>query len=279
MPSIAQAQEWAKQALAGGESPKIDAKVILQHVLQCEQTYLLTWPERTLTTGQWQNYQQLVAKRLAGEPVAYIVGSREFWSLALKVSPATLIPRPDTEVLVEQSLKKLLNHADTKIVDLGTGTGAIALALASELPQASVYASDLRDEAAALAKENAALLKLANVEVRQGSWFAPFSEQKFDMVVSNPPYIDPQDPHLSQGDVRFEPSSALTAKQHGLADIQHIVEHAPSYLKSDGWLMLEHGFDQKTAVQQLLIQAGFKDVFTEQDYGGMDRVSGGRFSG
>ncbi len=276
LPSIIEAQQWAKQQLAGGESPKVDAKVILQHVLQCNQTYLLTWPERALSAEQWQLYQTLVTKRVAGEPVAYIIGEREFWSLSLKVSPATLIPRPDTEVLVEQALKKVLNHADTHIVDLGTGTGAIALALASELPKAEVFASDLHEDAVNLAKYNASELGLSRVQVKQGSWFSPFAGQKFDLVVSNPPYIDPADPHLSQGDVRFEPSSALTAEQHGLADIDHIASHAPSYLKAGGWLLLEHGFDQKEAVQQLLTAKGFVEVFTEQDYGGMDRVTGGR---
>ncbi|MEE1672655.1 peptide chain release factor N(5)-glutamine methyltransferase [Agarivorans aestuarii] len=275
MPSIVEAQNWAKQQLAGGESPKVDAKVILQHLLQCNQTYLLTWPEKTLSNEQWSRYQELIAKRVAGEPVAYIVGEREFWSLSLKVSPATLIPRPDTEVLVEQALKKVLNQADTHIVDLGTGTGAIALALASELPKAKVFASDLREDAVNLAQDNAQKLDLSQVQVKQGSWFEPFAEQQFDLVVSNPPYIDPEDPHLSQGDVRFEPSSALTAEQHGLADIEHIVSHAPSYLKAGGWLLLEHGFDQKEAVQGLLIANGFAEVFTEQDYGGMDRVTGG----
>ncbi|UPW19914.1 peptide chain release factor N(5)-glutamine methyltransferase [Agarivorans sp. TSD2052] len=274
-PSIAEALNWAREKLHLGESPQVDAKVLLQHVLGCEPVYLLTWPERCLTELQWQQYQDLLEKREAGQPVAYLIGLRDFWSLSLKVSPATLIPRPDTEVLVEQSLKKIVNLADTEIVDLGTGTGAIALAIASECPLAKVYASDLREDAVQLARENASSLHLSEVDIRQGSWLEPFSGQTFDLIVSNPPYIDPQDPHLSQGDVRFEPISALTSEQNGLADIKHIIDTATDYLKAGGWLLLEHGYDQKQAVQQLLDKAGYSQIFTEQDYGGMDRVSGG----
>ncbi|WP_432462922.1 peptide chain release factor N(5)-glutamine methyltransferase [Agarivorans sp. QJM3NY_33] len=274
-PSIAEALNWAKQTLFNGESPQIDARVLLQYVLQCEPAYLMTWPERHLTQAQWDDYQYWVFKRQGGQPVAYITGLREFWSLPLKVSAATLIPRPDTEVLVELSLKKVTNQADTEIVDLGTGTGAIALAIASELPLAKVYACDVRLDAVELARENAQGLDLERVDIRQGSWFSPFEGQRFNLIVSNPPYIDPQDPHLQQGDVRFEPSSALTAELRGLADIQHIISSAQAYLKPGGWLLLEHGFDQKEAIQQRLTAEGFVQVFTAQDYGGMDRVSGG----
>ncbi len=278
MPSIAEALQWACERLAGGESPKVDAKVMLQHLLGCDTAYLLTWPERVLTAEQWQQYQYWLSQRQQGEPVAYIVGEREFWSLNLNVSHVTLIPRPDTEVLVELCLKKASNHADTKIVDLGTGSGAIALAIASELPLAKVSASDLREDALVLAQHNAQKLGLEQVCFKLGSWFSPFVGERFDFILSNPPYIDPEDPHLAQGDVRFEPSTALTAEQHGLADIQQIIQQAPDYLKPGGWLMFEHGYDQKQAVQACLLAAGYSEVFTEQDYAGMDRVSGGRYA-
>jgi len=277
LPSIGEALQWASERLAGGESPKLDARVMLQYVLACDTAYLLTWPERQLSPQQWQQYQTWLNQREQGEPVAYIVGEREFWSLSLSVSPATLIPRPDTEVLVELCLKKANNHADTKIVDLGTGSGAIALALASELPLAQISASELREDALALAQHNAQKLGLEQVCFKQGSWFAPFMGERFDFILSNPPYIDTEDPHLVQGDVRFEPSSALTAEQHGLADIQEIIQQAPDYLKPGGWLMFEHGYDQKQAVQACLLAAGYSEVFTEQDYAGLDRVSGGRY--
>ena len=274
---IQQARAHIMTVLAGGESPRADADVLLCHLLGCRRSYLMTWPERELDAAQQATLQGWLARRLNGEPIAHLVGEREFWSLPLKVSPATLIPRPDTEVLVEQALTKI-PQGPCSVLDLGTGTGAIALALKSERPEVDVWAVDRMADAAALARENSAALGLP-IEVRDGSWFEPLGEPdrdntpRFAVIVSNPPYIDGADPHLEQGDVRFEPRSALVADDAGLADIRHIVDHAPAYLLPDGWLLLEHGWDQGEAVRQLLRDGGYREVATVRDYGDNDRVT------
>lgn len=274
---IQQARAHIMTVLAGGESPRADADVLLCHLLDCRRSYLMTWPERELDAAQQATLQVWLARRLNGEPIAHLVGEREFWSLPLKVSPATLIPRPDTEVLVEQALAKI-PQGHCAVLDLGTGTGAIALALKSERPEVDVWAVDRMADAAALARENSAALGLP-IEVRDGSWFEPLGEPdrdntpRFAVIVSNPPYIDGADPHLEQGDVRFEPRSALVADDAGLADIRHIVAHAPAYLLTDGWLLLEHGWDQGEAVRQLLRDGGYREVATVRDYGDNDRVT------
>lgn len=274
---IQQARAHIMTVLAGGESPRADADVLLCHLLDCRRSYLMTWPERELDAAQQATLQGWLARRLNGEPIAHLVGEREFWSLPLKVSPATLIPRPDTEVLVEQALTRI-PQGPCAVLDLGTGTGAIALALKSERPELDVWAVDRMADAAALARENSAALGLP-IEVRDGSWFEPLGEPdrdntpRFAVIVSNPPYIDGADPHLEQGDVRFEPRSALVADDAGLADIRHIVAHAPAYLLTDGWLLLEHGWDQGKAVRQLLRDGGYREVATVRDYGDNDRVT------
>ncbi|RRA92601.1 peptide chain release factor N(5)-glutamine methyltransferase [Aeromonas veronii] len=274
---IQQARAHIMTVLAGGESPRADADVLLCHLLDCRRSYLMTWPERELDATQQATLQGWLARRLNGEPIAHLVGEREFWSLPLKVSPATLIPRPDTEVLVEQALTRI-PQGPCAVLDLGTGTGAIALALKSDRPEIDVWAVDRMADAAALARENSAALGLP-IEVRDGSWFEPLGEPdrdntpRFAVIVSNPPYIDGADPHLEQGDVRFEPRSALVADDAGLADIRHIVAHAPAYLLADGWLLLEHGWDQGEAVRQLLRDGGYREVATVRDYGDNDRVT------
>ncbi|HHQ4618116.1 peptide chain release factor N(5)-glutamine methyltransferase [Aeromonas veronii] len=274
---IQQARAHIMTVLAEGESPRADADVLLCHLLGCRRSYLMTWPERELDAAQQATLQGWLARRLNGEPIAHLVGEREFWSLPLKVSPATLIPRPDTEVLVEQALTRI-PQGPCAVLDLGTGTGAIALALKSERPEVDVWAVDRMADAAALARENSAALGLP-IEVRDGSWFEPLGEPdhdetpRFAVIVSNPPYIDGADPHLEQGDVRFEPRSALVADDAGLADIRHIVAHAPAYLLTDGWLLLEHGWGQGEAVRQLLRDGGYREVATVRDYGDNDRVT------
>ena len=274
---IQQARAHIMTVLAEGESPRADADVLLCHLLGCRRSYLMTWPERELDAAQQATLQTWLVRRLNGEPIAHLVGEREFWSLPLKVSPATLIPRPDTEVLVEQALTRI-PQGPCAVLDLGTGTGAIALALKSERPEVDVWAVDRMADAAALARENSAALGLP-IEVRDGSWFEPLGEPdrdntpRFAVIVSNPPYIDGADPHLEQGDVRFEPRSALVADDAGLADIRHIVAHAPAYLLADGWLLLEHGWDQGEAVRQLLRDGGYREVATVRDYGDNDRVT------
>ncbi|MCH7347439.1 peptide chain release factor N(5)-glutamine methyltransferase [Aeromonas sp. MR7] len=279
---IQQARAHIMATLAGGESPRADADVLLCHLLGCRRSYLMTWPERTLDAAQQATLQGWLSRRLDGEPIAHLIGEREFWSLPLKVSPATLIPRPDTEVLVEQALARLPprpvapDQAPCALLDLGTGTGAIALALKSERPDADVWAVDRMPEAAALARANSAALGLP-ITVRDGSWFEPLSGAPcFGMIVSNPPYIDGADPHLAEGDVRFEPRSALVADEQGLADIRLIVAGAPAHLLPGGWLLLEHGWQQGEAVRQLLLQHGYSQVETVRDYGDNERVTLGR---
>ena len=274
---IQQARAHIMATLAEGESPRADADALLCHLLACRRSYLMTWPERELDAAQQATLQAWLDRRLAGEPIAHLIGEREFWSLPLKVSPATLIPRPDTEVLVEQALARL-PAGPCALLDLGTGTGAIALALKSERPDADVWAVDRMPDAAALARANSAALGLP-IEVRDGSWFEPLSDApRFDMIVSNPPYIDGADPHLEEGDVRFEPRSALVADEQGLADIRLIVAGAPAHLCPGGWLLLEHGWEQGAMVRQLLLQQGYCQVETVRDYGDNERVTLGRLA-
>ena len=263
----------AAAARIGGETPRLDAEVLLAHHLGCARGDLLLNPERNFDP---QDYEKMVERRAAGEPVAHITGTREFWSVTLKVSPAVLIPRPDTETLVEVALK-LCAHPPARILDLGTGSGALLLACLSEWRNATgldVYASFA---AMAVAQENAQSTGLAGrANFRLGDWGEGLSE-RFDLILSNPPYIAAADPHLSQGDVRFEPSSALVAGIDGLDDIRLIIEQAPTYLLAGGWLLLEHGFDQATAVRGLLGARGFSAVESRRDLGGHERISLGRF--
>ncbi|WP_279305961.1 peptide chain release factor N(5)-glutamine methyltransferase [Pokkaliibacter plantistimulans] len=274
--NIADALRWARVALSAGESPQADAEVLLTWVLGRNRAYLRAFDDLQLSDTQWLQYQTAVERRQCGEPVAYIMGVREFWSLPLRVEPSTLIPRPDTETLVEVALLQL-SATQARVLDLGTGTGAIALALASERPGWQVTGVDRLPEAVALARKNAMSLQL-NVAFLLSHWYAQVTGA-FDLIVSNPPYIDSNDPHLLQGDVRFEPHSALVAADQGLADITCIVDHAPGYLTDGGWILLEHGWQQAESVQLLLRQKGFSSVQSWQDLGGNDRVTGGRWCG
>jgi len=263
---------------SGSDSPSLDAAVLLCHALDKPRSYLLTWPDKVLDAPIQAMFDALLQRRITGEPVAYIIGEREFWSLPLKVSPSTLIPRPDTERLVEVALEKA-QTLEGDVLDLGTGTGAIALALASELPRRRVVGIDLRDEAQKLATDNANRLHITNVTFLQGSWFEPLSRgTKFALIVSNPPYIEENDPHLVQGDVRFEPKSALVAADNGLADIKHISDAGRDYLQNGGWLAFEHGYDQGASVRTIMQALGYQQVVTEQDYAGNDRVTLGQYN-
>ena len=274
---IGQARHAIIQQLAQSDSPAADADCLLCAVLGCSRTWLRTWPERVLTGEQQEQLAMLVARRQAGEPIAHLLGEREFWSLPLQVSAATLIPRPDTEVLVEQALARVTADGQgQRLLDLGTGTGAIALALKSECPALEVWAVERVPEACELARCNATRLALT-IELRQGSWFEPVAGERFHLIVSNPPYIDALDPHLSEGDVRFEPRSALVADAAGLADLAQIIRLAPDHLLPGGWLLLEHGWQQGGAVRELLQQRGFLSVATVRDYGDQERVSLGQW--
>ncbi|QLW74417.1 peptide chain release factor N(5)-glutamine methyltransferase [Citrobacter freundii] len=273
-------QHWLREAIAqlqNRESPRRDAEILLETVTGKGRTFILAFGETVLTVAQQEQLNALVARRQRGEPVAHLTGVREFWSLPLFVSPATLIPRPDTECLVEQALARLPASA-CRIVDLGTGTGAIALALASERPDCDVTAVDRMPDAVALAIRNTQHLGINNVRVLQSDWFSALQGQQFDMIVSNPPYIDEQDPHLAQGDVRFEPLTALVAGASGLADIVHIIEQSKHMLTPGGYLLLEHGWQQGQAVRDAFTRGGYQAVETCRDYGGNERITLGRLA-
>ena len=273
-------QRWLREAareLSESESPKRDAEILLEHVTGKARTYLLAFGETELTAEQLSQLEALLARRKTGEPVAHLVGEREFWSLPLYVSAATLIPRPDTECLVEQALERLPAQS-CQILDLGTGTGAIALALASERPDCIVTAVDVMPDVVALARRNVERLRLNNVSVLQSSWFAALGSRMFEMIVSNPPYIDEDDPHLAQGDVRFEPLTALVAANQGLADLDYIVTTSRQHLLPGGWLLVEHGWTQGEAVRALFTRAGYAAVETCRDYGGNERLTLGQWS-
>jgi release factor glutamine methyltransferase len=275
-----QIRVWLRAAIArlsSSESPKRDAEILLAWVSGKSRAWLIAFDDAQLDDSQLAALESLLARRAAGEPVAYLIGEREFWSLPLSVSPDTLIPRPDSEVLVEQALSRL--PADPcAILDLGTGTGAIALALASERADCQVTGVDRIAAAVALATHNGAKLNLPNARFVQSDWFSALNAQRFQLIVSNPPYIDAADHHLSQGDVRFEPASALVASDHGLADIKTIASSAAKYLADNGWLLLEHGWQQGEAVRQILRENSFCQVETCQDYGGNDRVTLGQIT-
>jgi release factor glutamine methyltransferase len=258
----------------GGDSPQLDAELFLAQVTGWSRTRFHAFPEQQVSPAQTAAFERLVNRRAAGEPVAYVLGQQEFWSLPLKVSAATLIPRPDTECVVEQALTLSL-PAHARVLDLGTGTGAIALALASERPDWDITASDSINEAVALAQSNAAALNLP-IQVVKSHWFDQLAVVCFDLIVANPPYVASADHHLSEGDVRFEPASALVSGADGLDDIRHIVVAAPIWLNAGGWLLLEHGYDQAQAVQALLRQQGFGGVHSRQDYGHNDRMTLGQ---
>ncbi|CED61770.1 Peptide release factor-glutamine N5-methyltransferase [Moritella viscosa] len=275
MKTIAQLLQWAVKQLTDSESPKLDADVILCFLLDKDRSHLFTWDDKVMDDDIIRRFTALIMRRQAGEPVAHILGYREFWSLELEVSPDTLIPRPDTEVLVEQALACMPIQA-CQVLDLGTGTGAIALALASESPQATVTAIEYQQGAAALARRNAKRCGL-DVAILQGSWFEPLqASQRFDVIVSNPPYIEEHDPHLAMGDVRFEPLTALVAADDGLADLKHIIREGYQFLTMDGWLLVEHGFEQGVAVRALFTESNYHQVVTHKDYGNNDRITVGQ---
>ncbi|WP_200550800.1 peptide chain release factor N(5)-glutamine methyltransferase [Kosakonia sp. LAM2021] len=272
-------QQWLRQAiseLAASESPRRDAEILLGFVTGKSRTFILAFGETMLDAGQQQQLATLLARRVNGEPVAHLIGVREFWSLPLFVSPATLIPRPDTECLVEQALARLPS-SPCRILDLGTGTGAIALALASERPDCIVTAVDLMPDAVALAQRNAAHLNITNIEILQSRWFSALEGQQFAMIVSNPPYIDEHDPHLAQGDVRFEPLSALVAADNGLADLHTIIDNARQHVLPGGWLLLEHGWQQGADVRAIFEHYGWQQVATCRDYGDNERLTLGQW--
>jgi release factor glutamine methyltransferase len=268
---------------------RIEVQSLLQYVLQVPRAYLLAHPEQILDTKQQTAYESILLRRLQGEPIAHILGEREFFGLNFKVTPATLIPRPDTELLVELALQRIPSPGLSatlsrqrerggkvfRVLDLGTGSGAIALSIAHSRPDVAVTAVDASEAALEVARENARCLGAANISFLRSDWFSVLGGQRFDLIVSNPPYVAAGDAHLTQGDVRFEPLSALASGADGLDDIRGIVSRAEAYLELGAWLLLEHGYDQAVRVRDIFQQNGFKEIFSAKDIAGIDRVSGG----
>ncbi|MFC3940037.1 peptide chain release factor N(5)-glutamine methyltransferase [Pseudomonas gingeri NCPPB 3146 = LMG 5327] len=263
--------------LPDSPTARLDAELLLAAALGKSRSYLHTWPEKIVSSEAALAFSGFLQRRRGGEPVAYILGQQGFWKLDLEVAPHTLIPRPDTELLVEAALE-LLPATPATVLDLGTGSGAIALALASERPAWRVTAVDRVLEAVALAERNRQRLGLDNATVLSSHWFSALEGQRFQLIISNPPYIAAADPHLGQGDVRFEPASALVAGADGLDDLRLIIAQAPAHLEAGGWLMLEHGYDQAEAVRELLSAQGFGEVHSRTDLGGHQRISLGCIS-
>jgi release factor glutamine methyltransferase len=280
MNDIRSALAWAADILKTAHvEAHLEAEILLSHVLTKNRAYLFTYPERQLTEDQIQHYQTLIQQRAQGTPIAYLTGEREFWSLPLKVNRHTLIPRHETERLVELALELLPNEPGLSLLDLGTGSGAIALALASERPDWHITACDKSKEALDTAQENAKRLSIKNISFCHSDWFTSIPPKHYHAIVSNPPYIPAEDPHLKEGDVCFEPISALVSGQDGLTDLHYIITHSFERLLPYGLLLLEHGFDQKNDIRAILNKLSYCEVQCWQDLAGHDRVSSGRKPG
>lgn len=273
-PTIREALETARQA-----TDRIEARVLLREVLKRTDAYMRAHDDEPLTAEQARQYVELVVRRVAGEPIAYITGRREFYGREFSVAPAVLIPRPETELLVELALQRLPADAPCRVLDLGAGSGCIGISIAAERPQAQVTLLDVSESALEIARVNAAQWAPHNTRLLRSDWFGSVSGNRFDLIVSNPPYVADGDAHLAQGDLRFEPRTALAAGTDGLRDLRWIIARAPQHLQPCAWLLLEHGFDQAAACGQLLAAAGLEDVFNARDLAGVPRASGGRMKG
>jgi release factor glutamine methyltransferase len=278
MANVSELLKHSDQLQSTSDSPQLDCELLLCYVLDVDRTWLRTWPEKEISKSLEAKFCALLEQRVQGQPIAYLVGSRGFWSMDLQVSKDTLIPRPETELLVELTLGLKLPK-NSHGLDLGTGTGAVVLALASERLDMNFTAVDSQMGAVSLAKKNCQNLGLVNVAIFQSDWFdsVQLKENQFDLIVSNPPYISANDPHLQQGDVRYEPNTALVSGVDGLDDLKKIIAKSPCYLKPEGWLLLEHGFDQGPATAHLMSKAGFQKVVTHKDYNQIDRVTLGQW--
>jgi release factor glutamine methyltransferase len=265
-------QNGTEILLESSSSARLDTELLLAHCLGKQRSYLYTWPEKTLNSKQQVLFFNSLKRRQNNYPIAYITGYQEFWSLTLKVTPDVLIPRADTELLVEAALENILTIKHPKILELGTGSGAIALALATERPDSQIIATDFSDKALEVAEKNKQSLDLNNIQNIQSDWFEAIPQTTFDLIVSNPPYIDPTDKHLAGG-IRHEPIQALTADNKGLSDLEHIINNAQLYLNIGGSLILEHGHDQGSVVSEILKKAAFQQISCLSDLGGNDRIN------
>ena len=273
-PTIREALDAAQQATS-----RMEARVLLREVLNQSDAWLLAHDDELLTADQAQQYVALVVRRVAGEPIAYITGRREFYGREFKVTEAVLIPRPETELLVELALQRLPVGAHARVLDLGAGSGCIGITIAAERPQVQVTLVDASEAALEIARANAAQWASANSTLLFSDWYSAVAAEHYHLIVANPPYVAEGDAHLQQGDLRFEPLSALASGVDGLSDLHRIIAQAPQHLRTGGWLLLEHGFDQAVACAWLLEAAGFEDVFNAPDLAGIPRVSGGRLQG
>ncbi|MDR0564502.1 MAG: peptide chain release factor N(5)-glutamine methyltransferase [Azoarcus sp.] len=271
---IADALAWARKRI-----PPNEARLLLRHVCRCPDTRLAAWPEEILPAAQWEAFQRLIARRTEGEPVAYLTGEREFYGRSFLVTPAVLIPRPETELIVELAVAHFAALPYSRVLDLGTGSGALAVTLALELEHPKVTAVDASRSALSVASTNAIRLG-TRVSFLWSDWYSALKrEERFDLIVANPPYIAENDPHLIQGDLRFEPLVALASGKDGLRSITAITAGAGRYLNDGGWLFIEHGYNQSATVRGLLADAGFADITSWQDLADIERVSGGRWTG
>ncbi len=281
MATVADLLQRHNELSPASDTALLDTELLLCHSLSVDRAWLKTWPDKILSAPDMQRFEQLFRRRLEGEPVAFIIGSQGFWTLDLKVSPHTLIPRPETELLVETAMQLELPN-NSQVLDLGTGTGAIALALASEYPQWQMTAVDVQASAVELAEQNRLACRLKNVTIYQSDWFAAVANRQpqtlFNLIVSNPPYIEIDDAHLFEGDVRFEPASALVSGTQGLDDLQLVIGQSSEFLAPAGWLLVEHGHAQGLAVRDLFNEAGYVLVETRQDYNQLDRITLGRLA-
>jgi release factor glutamine methyltransferase len=269
---------WLSQQLPAEEARR-EAELMICRAANVTLTQLHTHPEKPTTDSQLKQLSLWIERRLGGEPLAYILGDSEFYGLTLSVTPDTLIPRQDTELLVDAALELIPEQAAWQVLDMGTGSGAIAIAIAHHRPNAQMTALDASDKALSVAQDNACALRLARIRFILSHWFAELNQQiRFDLIVSNPPYIAEEDPHLQNTGLAYEPIKALTSGLDGLDDLRHLINHAPQYLNPNGWLLLEHGYNQATAVRELMTQAGFSAVATHRDYGNNDRITLGQWS-
>lgn len=277
--NIKQALVYAKENLADkSESPMLDAELLLSYVLAESRAHLHAWPEKVLTLEQTRQFETCLKRRIGGEPVSYVTGTKEFWSLNFKVTRDTLIPRPETELLVETVLRLFPENNQLTLADLGTGSGAVAIALAYERPRWQIHATDINPQTLAIATENAAQFNIKNISFHIGSWLSALPVKKFDVIVSNPPYISEQEWQHFQNGLAHEPVSALLSENEGLADVEEIMSSADKYLEAGGYLILEHGYEQGDKVRQLFASYGYKSVETVRDLAGHERVSLGRYN-